>query len=365
MILRLVLMLIVTGSVLGGIGAWKYQQMQAAAERMAQPPPPAVVAAAQVTRESWQPTLDAVGSLVAVNDAFVTNEIAGKVAAVLFESGDRVEDGQVLVRLDDSTDRAELAGLEAELRLAELQFERSERLLADRTLSRSDYDEARARLESAQANVAAKRALIDKKRIPAPFAGQLGIRLVNIGEYLAPGAHIVPLQSLDPIFVDYSLPERHLAAVSVGQAVEVAVQAYPGEHFRGRISAINPGVDPGTRSMRLRGTLDNPGGRLRPGMFAETRTLLPLRDDVLTLPQNAITFAPYGDSVFVVRERDAKLIVERRQVRTGAVRDGRVEIVGGLEPGDRVVSAGQNKLRNGQQVRIDESVAPKARIDKP
>lgn len=365
MIVRFILMLLVTGAALGGLAAWKYQQTRAAAERMAQPAPPATVATAEVRPESWEPALDSVGSLVAVNDAFVTNEVPGKVAAILFESGETVAAGQVLVQLDDEADRAELAGLAAELRLAQVQYERAERLLADRTLSRSDYDEAKARLEHAQANVAAKRALIDKKKIRAPFAGQLGIRQIDLGEYLAPGSRIAPLQSLDPIFVDYALPERHLALLAVGQQVEIGVQAYPGERFEGRITAINPGVDPGTRSVRLRATLANPDRRLRPGMFAEVRTLLPRRDDVLTLPQHAITFAPYGDSVFVVLERGAELVVERRPVRTGAVRAGRVEIVSGLESGARVVATGQNKLRNGQRVRIDQSVTLAPRIEGP
>lgn len=365
MLVRFILMLLVTGAALGGLAAWKYRETQTTAERMAQPAAPATVATAEVRSESWQPTLDSVGSLVAVNDAFVTNEAPGKVAAILFESGETVAEGQVLVQLDDEADRAELAGLTAELRLAQVQYERAERLLADRTLSRSDYDEAKARLEHAQANVAAKRALIDKKKIRAPFAGQLGIRQVDLGEYLAPGSRIAPLQSLDPIFVDYALPERHLAMLAVGQQVDIGVQAYPGERFDGHITAINPGVDPGTRSVRLRATLANPDRRLRPGMFAEVRTLLPRRNDVLTLPQHAITFAPYGDSVFVVLEQGTELVVERRPVRTGAVRAGRVEIVAGLQAGDRVVATGQNKLRNGQRVRIDNSVALAPRIEGP
>jgi membrane fusion protein (multidrug efflux system) len=175
----------------------------------------------------------------------------------------------------------------------------------------------------------------------------------------------VPLQALDPLFVDYALPERHLDQVSVGQAVEIEVQAFPGEVFTGRISALNPGIDPGTRSLRIRATLENPQSRLRPGMFAQVRTVLPQRSGVLTLPRTAITYNPYGDSVFVILEGETGAMVQRRQVETGGVRDGRVEIVAGLEAGARVVIAGQVKLRNDQAVVVDNTIALDPQITRP
>lgn len=356
MFLRLILMLVIVGGVIGGVFYVKTQQWQMMAEMASQPEPPATIATTEVKQESWQPSLSAVGSMVAVNDVSVTNEVPGKVAKIQFESGQRVKKGDVLLQLDAEVDRAELKGLQAELQLAEVQFNRAAKLVKERTLSQSDYDEAKARLESAKANVASKRAVIDKKTIRAPFSGLLGIREVDLGEYLAAGSNIVPLQSLDPIYVDYTLPERYLSKLSVNQSVQLTVQAYPNEQYSGHIEALNPGIDPGTRSVRIRAILDNPNGLLRPGMFAEVRTLLPRQNNVLTLPQRAITYAPYGNSVFVVIEKDGQKVVQRRQVETGTVRNGDVEILEGLEKGDVVVSAGQNKLRNDQPVQIDNSI---------
>lgn len=365
MFLRFILMLVVVSLVFGGIVYKKLQDWEEFAAMAEMEQPPTVIAAAEVKKESWQPALHSVGSLVAINDVFVTNEVAGKVEAIRFESGERVEKGQVLLQLDDVVDRAELRGLEVDQQLAEIQFERAARLIEERSISRADYDQARARLESARAAIASKQALIDKKKIRAPFSGLLGIRQVDLGEFLDPGAHIAPLQSLDPIYADYTLPERFLADISVGQVLEVKVQSYPGERFEGRIQAINPGIDPGTRSIRLRAKLENSEGRLRPGMFAEVRTLLPPRDDILTLPQQAITYAPYGDTVFAIEEKDGKLIVQRKPVTTGEVRNGRVEIIEGLEAGDQVASAGQTKLRNDMVVEIDNSIELDGEANRP
>jgi membrane fusion protein (multidrug efflux system) len=193
----------------------------------------------------------------------------------------------------------------------------------------------------------------------------LGIRQVDLGEYLQPGTAIVPLEALTPIYVDYALPERHLDQISVDQAVEIEVQAFPGEVFTGRITALNPGIDPGTRSLRVRATLENPQARLRPGMFAAVRTVLPQRPVVLTLPQTAITYNPYGDAVFVIQESETGLRVLRRQIETGGVRNGQVEIVQGLEAGEQVVVAGQVKLRNDQTVVIDNSIMLEPQITHP
>lgn len=349
-------MLVITGGVIGGVFYIKNRQWQATQEQMALGQPPAAVATGKVTAESWQPALSAVGSLVAVNDVLVTNEISGKVAGILFKSGQDVQIGDALLQLDDEVDRAELRGLQAELQLTEVQFNRAAKLVKKRTLSQSDYDEAKARLESAEANVASKQATIDKKTIRAPFSGSLGIREVDLGEYLAAGSAIVPLQSLDPIYVDYTLPERYLSKLSVGQNIELTVQAFPDEVHNGRIKALNPGIDPGTRSVHIRAILDNPNTRLRPGMFAEVRILLPRQGNILTVPQQAITYAPYGNSVFVVVEKDGGKVVLRRQVETGEIRDGRIAITSGLERGDEVVVSGQNKLRNDQPIQVNNSV---------
>jgi membrane fusion protein (multidrug efflux system) len=353
---RLILVIVLLIVMFGGIFGWKYFAGQKMAAMMAAPPPPATIASAEVQVESWQPFLYSVGSVVATQGVFVTTEVPGQVEKILFESGHQVAAGDVILQLDDSVDEADLEGLIAQLNLARLQFERARKLLKDRSVSQSEYDQSRAQLDSAEATVASKRALIAKKKIRAPFGGQLGIREVDVGEYLSPGARIVPLQALDPVYVDYTLPERHFDQLAVGQGVRVEVQAYPGRVSEGVISAINPGIDPGTRSVRLRATLENPEQLLRPGMFAEVRTVLPARDDILTLPRTAVTYNPYGESVFVIVEQDGQQVVQNRRIKTGEVRAGRVEIIDGLRAGELVVSAGQVKLRNGQPVTIDNSV---------
>jgi membrane fusion protein (multidrug efflux system) len=324
------------------------------------PPPATAVSSAQVHEESWQPRLTAVGSLVATQGIFVTNEVAGKVREIEFESGQTVTEGDVLIQLDDSVDQADLQGLIAQRNLAQIKLSRFAKLLKDRSASQSDYDEAKAQLDSAEAAAAGKRALIAKKRITAPFDGQLGIRLTDLGEYLAPGSRIVPLDALDPIFVDYALPERHLPELAVGKQVVVKVAAYPDREFAGRITAINPSIEEKTRTVRVRASLDNKDHSLRPGMFAEVATILPARDKLLTLPRTAITFAPYGDSVFLIQDKNGQKVVQRQPVTTGQAQGGRIEIAKGLTAGDVVVLAGQNKLRNGQQVKIDNSVVPPA-----
>ncbi len=356
MIKRLILVVLLLVVLFGGIFGWKFYSGQKRAAMMSQPPPPVTVASADVGVQSWQPYLTGTGSVVAVLGVFVTTEVPGQVREILFESGRKVDAGEIILQLDDSVDRADLDGLIAQQTLARLQFERNKKLLKDRSVSRSEYDQSRAQLDGAKAVVAARRATVSKKKIRAPFSGQLGIIQVDPGEYLSPGARIVPLQALDPVYVDYALPERHFSQLKVGQSVKVEVHAYAGQIFEGTITAINPGIDPGTRSVRLRATLDNPGRLLRPGMFAEVRTVLPSRDDILTLPRTAITYNPYGASVFIISKKEGVQVVQRRRVKTGEVRNGRVEIVEGLQAGDRVVAAGQVKLRNGQPVAIDNSV---------
>lgn len=358
LLMRLVVVLILLGGAFGGIFYWKQFQQQQMAAQMSQPRPPAAVAVAEVRTERWQPRLKAVGSVRATQGVFVTNEVSGMVREILFASGQSARADQVLVRLDDSVDEADLRGLQAERNLASIKFNRLSKLLKDRSVSQSDYDEAKAELDSAEAKVAAKRALIEKKAIRAPFDGLLGIRSVDIGDYLAPGSQLVPLQALDPIYVDFSLPERHFAQLHAGQPVEVRVTARPDQVFQGGITAINPGIDEATRSIQVQATLANGEHLLRPGMFAEVDVLLPQRDEVITVPNVAITYTPYGDSVFLAVEKDGQLQAERRPITTGLIQEGRAEVLSGLQPGDQVVLAGQVKLRNGQPVQIDNEVVP-------
>lgn len=355
--IRLVIVIVVLGLVFGGIFYWKQQQWQQMQAQMSQPQPPATVASAEARREQWQPALRSTGSLTAVNGVAVTTEVAGKVERIAFQSSTRVSDGDVLIQLDSAIDRAALDGLVADRELAKVQFDRAANLLPRRAVSRSEYDEARARFEAAKAAVAEQQARIARKTIRAPFDGLLGLRQVDQGEYLSPGNDIVQIQALDPIYADYSVPERQFSAVSVGQPVEVVVDAYPERVFKGEVTAIDSGVDEGTRTVRVRATLANPDASLRPGMFAEVRTLAPEKTSVVTVPRTAISFNTYGDYVFAIESgEDDTLTVSQKQVTTGRVQNGRVEVAEGLQAGQRVVRAGLVKLRNGQKVTIDNSV---------
>lgn len=348
----------------GGLFGWKFFQISQAIKNIPIPPP-SVVAATHVQRSEWQSYLSGVGSLVAVAGIEVNSEMAGKVKAIHFESGESVQRGHLLVELDSSTDEAELKGLEAGYQLERVKFTRSQQLIARHFISKSDYDLNKATLDEAKAIVIAKKATIEKKRIVAPFAGQLGIRKVNVGQYLAPGDAIVPLQQLNPIYADFTLPEQHLANLNVNQAVSLTVQAYPEKVFDGRITAINSGIDESTRSVKIRATLNNAERLLHPGMFVNVQVLLSGTKSVLTVPDTAISYNPYGDSVFVIESGKPGLTVQLKQIVTGETREGRVEIVKGLNENERVVSAGQIKLRNGMPVTLDKLPAPGERETAP
>lgn len=354
---RLILVLLFLALVFGGIGYWKYRQFQQMTAQLTAPRPPATIASVEAKRESWQPALHSVGSLVAANGIAVTNEVAGIVQEITFESGQRVEEGAVLLRFEDSVERATLESLRAERELAQAQYKRAAELIPKQAVSKSEFDIAKATFDAAQARVAEQEAIIRKKTVRAPFSGLLGIRQVDTGEFLQVGTPIVELQALTPLYVDYALPERNFRELTVGQEIRLGLDAYPDETFSGRVSAIDARVDEGTRSISIRGTVPNPDGRLRPGMFAEVQTLLPSQNDVITVPRTAISYNTYGDFVYViVKGDDDTLKVKRRQVVTGAVQQGWVEIVKGLEAGETVVRAGLVKLRDGQPVTIDNSV---------
>jgi len=349
---RILLLGVLALAIFGGLAGAKYLQIQRMITKFSAPQPPTPVAIAVVEQATWPRSLTAVGSVSAVQDVMVTTEVPGQIKAIRFESGDRVAAGDVLVILDDSIDAAELAGLRAAKRLADLQYARADKLRRERTMSEAQYDEAAARRSEADALVAAKAAHVEKKTIRAPIDGTLGLRRVDLGDYLAPGAEIVSLQSLDTVFVDYRLPERELARVKVGQDIGIRVQAYPDREFTGRIASIDPAIDVATRMVRIRARLPNEQGLLRPGMFAEVNTREDTVNEVLVVPNTAITYSPYGNSVYLVIDGDGQLKVSRRPVSTGEVRDGLVAIVDGLAAGDRVVAVGQNKLRNDLTVVI-------------
>lgn len=350
---RLIAVLIFLALVLGGIFGWKYLQMQEMAAQQSQPQPPTPVEAHRITSDTWRAESKAVGSLRAVNGVDVANEVPGVVSEVAFESGQRVSQGDVLVRLEDSVDRAALSALQAQAQLANETFRRYSDLLPRNAISQSQYDEAQANYQAARADVARQQAELNKKTVRAPFDGVVGLRQVDLGEYIATGTSIVGLNMLDPIYVDYSVPEQQLGQMQSGRKVEVRVSAYPDQVFEGEILAVSPAIDESSRTLDVRAKLANPEHRLRPGMFADVRTLAAETDEVLTLPRTALSFNTYGDYVFRIVENDGgQTVASRTQVTTGRTRGDQVEITEGLKAGDRVVATGLLRLRDGQPIKV-------------
>ncbi len=342
---------------LGSLFGYKFHQINQTISQI-KPPPPPVIAVAEVKQQSWSSSLSTIGNITAMAGVSVSNEVAGKITALHFESGQSVKAGQLLIDLDTATDEAELKGLQAEQQLAQIRYQRNAQMLDKHFVSRSDYDQSKATLEQTTAAVNAKQTLIAKKHIRAPFAGELAIRQVNLGQYLAPGSAIVDLQALTPIYVDFSIPERQLAQLSNGQKIQLTVQAFAEQLFAGEIIAISPEIDSNSRTLKVRALLPNADKRLRPGMFAQVQIDSGSALSVLTIPDTAISYNPYGNSVFLLQHAEQGFTVQNRQIQTGQTREGRVEILSGLQAGDRVVSAGQLKLRNGMPVTIDAQPAP-------
>ena len=323
--------------------------------------PPQTVSTVEAKFTEWQPRFDAVGTLRAAEGADLAPEIAGVVAHIYFDSGETVERGQRLLQLNAAQDVARLASLRATEELDEKTLQRAQEQLKFHTVSQATVDQAAASLKSARAQVAEQQAIVDLKTIRAPFAGKLGIREVDLGQYLAAGTTIVTLQALDPIFVDFYLPQSLLPDIAVGDRVTVRSDAAPGKSFTGEIVAIDPKVDPATRNARARARIANPEHKLLPGTFATVRVAQGPPHRYLTLPQTAVTYNPYGSTVFVVAKRDIdghELVAQQKFVTTGPTRGDQVAIVDGLKEGDTVVSAGELKLRNGTPVRINNAVQP-------
>ena len=355
---RIVVLLVLSVLVFGGLAGAKYRQILGLKERYSKPPPPTRVAAVLAEEKTWARSLFAVGSLAAVQDVNVMAEVPGQIAAIHFESGKEVAAGDVLITLDASVDEAELAGLEATRRLTALQLERAEKLQRDRTVSRAQYDEAAARHAEADARVKAKQAYLAKKLIRAPISGTLGIRRIDIGDYLAPGSQVVMLQQLDPMFVDFRIPERFVDRVAKGQRITLKVQSQGERAFEGHVTAVDPAVDAATRMVKVRAKLPNPGHLLKPGMFADVHVDEASSDQRVVVPETAVTYSPYGNSVFVIESKDGGLRITRRQVKTGETRQGRVAVLEGLAAGEQVVAVGQNKLRNDMAVEIAPGALP-------
>jgi membrane fusion protein (multidrug efflux system) len=331
-------------------------------------PPPEPVTTAVVQAQSWAPAVDAVGSVNAVQGVTVAAELDGNVAKIAFEAGQEVRAGDLLVQQDIGAEEAQLRAAEAAVELARITLERSRDLLASKTISQSQYDSDNASWKQAVAQADNIRATIAKKTIRAPFSGRLGIRLVNLGQTLKAGDSIVSLQALDPVYVDFSVPQQELARIRTGQPVQITGDAIPGRTVTGQVTAINPEVDSATRNVVIEATVANADESLRPGMYVDARVLLPAGQPVLVIPASSVLYAPYGDSVFVVeQQKDAKTgeatAVARQQfVRLGETRGDFVEVTSGVREGDVIVSTGAFKLHNGGTVVVSNALAPDAKL---
>lgn len=358
----MLLMLLVMLLFVAGVGYWKFSMVRAAIAMHAQfAQPPSAVTTVVVKGQSWQPVLSAVGSLRAVNGVTVSTDLAGIVSEIAFESGASVKKGDLLLKLDTQQEEAQLHSAVAKREWTKADLERKRDLVAKKTISPSDWDQAQSEFLQADAMVEEAKAVIGRKRILAPFDGFLGIRQVNLGQYLNPGANIVPLQSLDPIYVEFNLPQQDLAKLAVGKKLHVHVPEIGGDDFTGEINAIDSRVDDSTRNVMVQGTARNPDHKLRPGMFVDVEVLLPEEVGVLAVPVSSISYAPYGDSVYVVKPASSGaqgLEVEQRIVRLGPKRGDQVSVMSGLKDGEEVVSSGVFKLRPHAPVQVNNEVQP-------
>ena len=349
---------------LTALGFVKFKQVQSAiAAGSSFQPPPEAVTSIVAKQEQWPGTLNMIGTVEAVHGVTVSADLAGIVGRINFESGQSVREGAVLVELDTRQEHAQLASLEAQRDLAHVNFGRMDGLVKAGVISRMDYDQATAQQKATEANVAEIKATIERKTIRAPFSGILGIRKVNLGQYLAGGGAIVPLQSLNPIYVNFGVPQQAATNVRVGHTVRVSTEDVAGHVFTGRVTAIDSVVDETTRNVQIQATLSNPEGKLRPGMFIQVELATAAPRPVVTLPTSAISYAPYGDSVYVITDlKDPKGQTYRgvRQtfVKVGGSRGDQVAVISGVKPGDEVVSSGVFKLRNGAAVQVNNKVQP-------
>jgi membrane fusion protein (multidrug efflux system) len=354
--------LVVLIGILGGIKGLQIFRMIAYGKQFV--PPSETVTTFEVRPDLWESLLTSVGSLEAVQGVMVTAELKGKVEKIAFDPGAMVQPGDLLVQQDISSETAQLQAAEAAVTLAKITLDRTRKLLTEKTVSQSQYDNADAQYKQAAAQVDNIRATIAKKTIRAPFAGRLGIRLINLGQALNEGDAIVSLQSFDPIFVNFSLPQQELAQIRQGLVVRMTTDALPGRTIEGKITAINSSVDAATRSIRVQATAANLEEQLRPGMFVNVAVVLPAREKVLPIPATAVLYAPYGDSVFIVEENNNEntgrpgKIVRQQFVRLGRKRGDFVAITSGLKEGEIIVSTGVFKLRNAQAIVVNNSLAP-------
>src|ERR1700690_1850253 len=360
---RMILMLGVTVVLLTALGFIKFKQVQSAVQASAFQPPPEAVTSIVAHREQWPATMTVIGTMEAVQGVTVSADLPGAVARVAFESGKSVHAGDVLVELDTRQERAQLASLEAQRDLARVSYDRAQQLVDEGVISRVEYDQATSQRKASEANVAEIRATIERKTIRAPFSGILGIRQVNLGQYLSAGQAIVPLQALNPIYVNFGVPQQSLSQVAVGHALRVTKEDLPTVAFSGRVTAVDSVVNEATRNIQIQATLPNPEGKLHPGMFVQVEVAEGAGSSIIALPASAINYAPYGDSVFVItdlKDPSGKTYrgVQQRFVKVEGAHGDQVAVISGINPGDEVVTSGVFKLRNGAAVQVNNKVQP-------
>ena len=337
------------------------------------PLPMPTITTAEVKQGNWILTLESVGTVQAIISVDVTTEAAGVVESIKFQSGDKVENGDILIGLNAKVDQAKLAALTAAMKLAEQNLARAQQLVKAGNIAKAELDLKQSEADQAISQVAVQQELVQQKTIHAPFAGQLGIRKINIGEYIAPGCAIVSLQSLDPIYVNFSIPEQDLYSLKFGLEVDIQVSAFKNEVFKGQITAIEPGADPTTRNFNVQATFENKNLKLHPGMFAEVKIKLPSQEQVVAIPRTAVSYNPYGNSVYVVQQinnnsdKDTKetkeFAVKRRFIKLGRNQGEMVAVVDGLVPGDIVATSGLLKLRNDSKIAINNSVVSSTEVN--
>jgi membrane fusion protein (multidrug efflux system) len=361
---RMILMLAVTVTLVGGLGFVKFRQIKTAVAQSASfQPPPEAVTTIVAKQEKWPATLNVIGTAAAVQGVTVSADLPGTVARIAFDSGRAVKAGEILAELDTRQERAQLAALEAQRDLARINFGRIQQLVNEGVFARTEYDNATAQQKATEAQVGEIRATIARKTIRAPFSGILGIRQVNLGQYLSAGQAIVPLQSLNPIYVNFGVPQQTAIEARVGRTIRVSSNDVGGMKFAGRVTALDSVVNEATRNVQVQATLANPGGKLRPGMFVQVEITTGADHPVIALPTSAINYAPYGDSVYVVsdlKDPSGKTYrgVRQQLVKLAGSRGDQVAVVSGVNPGDEVVSSGVFKLRNGAAVQINNKVQP-------
>jgi membrane fusion protein, multidrug efflux system len=365
-IVAILLMIVVVGVIYVGLGYFKFNQIMGfvqLAKSGAFAPPPTAVTTTVAQKSDWQPTLETIGTVVAINGVTISTDLAGIVSKIAFDSGSEVKAGDLLVQLNTDQEQAQLAQAEAQRDWTQITLTRNQDLLAKRTVSQSDFDSATAQFHQAQATVDQYKAVIARKTLRAPFAGIVGIRQVNLGQYLNTGDAVVTLQSFDPIYVNFSLPQQNLSQITVGQAVEITLDAYGDKLFTGKITAINSLVDQNSRNVQIQATLPNSDTKLRPGMYAKVKVVLPESQEVVAIPTSSIHYAPYGDSVFIVsdlKSQDGKTYkgVKEQFVKLGQSKGDLTAIVSGVKPGDEVVTSGVFRLRSGGAIIVNNKTTP-------